>query len=219
MHYEQNPTKITEDSFTQIRRELTERNITLDEQHAPIIERMIHSTADFDFADITHFSAGAVQSGVDALRSGCTIVTDVNMIRIGISVPRVGALNCSLHCLVADPKTRQRATLENTTRSAMGMRIANEWELLDGGVIVIGNAPTALYEVLTLIDEQNANPALIIGVPVGFVNVAESKDALMQTNTVPWIATQGRKGGSPVAVGIVNALLRMAQGVERTETD
>ena len=219
MHYEQNPTKITEDSFTQIRRELNERNITSDEEHAPIIERMIHSTADFDFASITHFSAGAVQSGINALRSGCTIVTDVNMIRIGISVPRVEALNCSLHCLVADPQTRQRATLEKSTRSAMGMRIAHEWELLDGGIIVIGNAPTALYEMLTLIDEQNAKPALIIGVPVGFVNVVESKNALMQTSTVPWIATKGRKGGSPIAVATVNALLRMAQGVARTQTD
>ena len=219
MTYEQNPTKITEDSFTQIRSELAQRNKTFDQLHAPIIERMIHSSADFDFADITHFSDGAVAAGISALQAGCPIVTDVNMIRIGISVPRVTALDCSLHCLVADPKTHERALHHDTTRSAMGMRIAHEWELLDGGVIVIGNAPTALYEVLRLIDEQNATPALIIGVPVGFVNVAESKAALMQTNRIPWIATQGRKGGSPVAVGIVNALLRMAQGVAKTETD
>jgi len=219
MIYEHDPTKITEDSFTQIRRELAEQNHALDDLHAPIIERMIHSSADFDFVDITYFSDGAVEAGISALRTGCTIVTDVNMIRTGISVPRVTALACSLHCLVADPQTHARAEQNKTTRSAMGMQIAHEWELLDGGIIVIGNAPTALYEVLRLIEEQNAQPALIIGVPVGFVNVAESKAALMHINTVPWIATQGRKGGSPVAVGIVNALLRMAQSVAKTETD
>lgn len=219
MSYEQNPTKITEDSFTQIRGELTDRNITLDPLHAPIIERMIHSTADFDFAQITRIADNAVESALTALRNGCPIVTDVNMIRIGISQPRLDALGCSLHCLVAEAQTRTRAIADETTRSAAGIRIAHENGLIDGGIIVIGNAPTALYEVLRIVEETSARPALIVGVPVGFVNVAESKEEMMQTNTAPWIATKGRKGGSPVAVAIVNALLRMAQGVERTQTD
>ena len=218
------PTAITENSFALIRRELSEMGVVLDRVTAPIVERIVHSTADFEFAHITHFSSNAVEAGIGALRSGCPVVADVNMIRMGISQPRVEALGGSLHCFVADDVVRQRARAEANTRSALGFRMACELGLLGSadnpkGIAVIGNAPTALFELLNLIEQGKAQPALIIGVPVGFVNVIESKDALMQHKTTPWIATKGRKGGSPVAVAIVNALLRLAAGVVASETD
>ncbi|HEX9922593.1 MAG TPA: precorrin-8X methylmutase [Anaerolineae bacterium] len=215
---EQDPATITANSFAIIRRELTEAGITFDDPLASIIERIIHSTADFEFADLTRLSPGALEAGIEALRSGCAVVTDVNMVRTGISDRRLSELGGSLHCLVAGAETRQQAAMMHTTRSAMGLKLAAEQGLLDGGIVVIGNAPTALYEVIRLI-ETGLHPALVIGVPVGFVSTIESKAALMQLNTVPWITTAGRKGGSPVAVAIVNALLRLAANVPATATD
>jgi len=213
------PQAITENSFTLIQKELTNAGITLPSETAPIVERMIHSTADFDFATITHFSASAVQAGIHALRSGCAIITDVNMIRMGISAQRVEAQGGSLHCFVADDEVRERALESGNTRSALGVRKAWEEGLLEGSLVVVGNAPTALYEIMRLMDEEGVKPALILGVPVGFVNVVESKAVLMERDDVPWIVTEGRKGGSPVAVAVVNALLRLAAEVEATEID
>jgi precorrin-8X/cobalt-precorrin-8 methylmutase len=122
------------------------------------------------------------------------------------------------YCFVADEITRQRAEASRLTRSAVGMAVAAEQGLLDGSIIAIGNAPTALYEVIHLIGE-GIRPALVIGVPVGFVSTVESKEALTQVTTVPWIVTVGRKGGSTVAVAIVNALLRLAVDAPATEVD
>ena len=140
------------------------------------------------------------------------------MVRVGISSPRITHLNSSLHCFVADPDTRQQARAANITRSAMGIRLAAGRGLLDKGIVVIGNAPTALYEIIRLV-EEGLRPALIIGVPVGFVSTVESKNALMKVTSVPWITTVGRKGGSPAAVAIVNALLRLATERPATEVD
>jgi precorrin-8X/cobalt-precorrin-8 methylmutase len=212
------PQAITGDSFRQIRRELAAAGHQFEPPFAHIIERIIHSTADFDFANITRFSPGAVEAGVGALRQGCNLVCDVNMVRVGISRTRVTGLGGALYCFVGDGETRQRAERENTTRSAMGFRRAAEQGLLPNAMAVIGNAPTALYEVIDLANE-GIHPALIIGVPVGFVGAAESKDALTQMTIVPWITTLGRKGGSPVAVAIVNALLRLAADAPATEID
>ena len=214
-----NPAAITRNSFTMIGDELAAQGISLDPEQAPIIERIIHSTADFEFAGITRFSPQAIGHGVAALRGGGNVVTDVNMIRIGISAPRLAALKSAAHCFVADTEARTRAAEEETTRSALGIRIAHERGLIDGAVVVIGNAPTALYELLRLVDQAHARPALVVGVPVGFVNVTESKVCLMQRDDLQWIATAGRKGGSPVAVAIVNALLRVAAHQEPTEID
>ena len=218
--YEQNPTRITEGSFTIIQRELTEMGVSVNVEIAPIVERMIHSSADFDFATITRYTPNAVQAGMNAILNGCPIVCDVNMIRIGISPTRTAAFGNGVHCFVSDPEAFARAKSEQTTRSVIGIRMAHERGLLDGAIVAIGNAPTALYELIRLIKETNVRPALIIGVPVGFISSVESKDALIeQVTEAEWIATQGRKGGSPIAVSAVNALLRMAADVPRTETD
>ena len=216
--YPQIPSTIATNSFALIRQELAEAGYRFTPPLAAIIERIIHSTADFDFAETTQASPGAIEAGLAALRGGCAIVTDVNMVRVGISARRVAEVGGSLHCFVAEVATRQRAELEQTTRSALGLRLAAEEGLLTGGLAVIGNAPTALYEVIRLIGE-GIKPALVIGVPVGFVSTVESKAALAQASAVPWLVTHGRKGGSPVAVAIVNALLRLAVDASATEVD
>ncbi len=205
------PHAITQASFAIIQKELAERGQHFPPGQAQVIQRIIHSTGDFDFAAITHFSPGAVEQGVARLRQGCSVVTDVNMVRVGISQALLDELGGSLHCFVARPEVHRRAREEGCTRSALGIRLAWEQGLVDGGILAIGNAPTALYELLRLVEEEGARPALVIGVPVGFVSTPESKAALMAQGTVPWIATEGRKGGSPVAVAVVNALLRLAQ--------
>ncbi len=215
-NYLTDPTIITQTSFTIIEAELTAAGYAFEPPLAGLIQRIIHSTADFDFAKITHLSLGAIEAGVQALQAGCAIVTDVNMVKVGINANRVVQLGGSLHCFVADAQIAARAKQDQTTRSAMALRWAAEAGLLEQGLAVIGNAPTALYEVLQLINE-GIQPALIIGVPVGFVSTPESKAALMTLTTIPWITTEGRKGGSPVAVAIVNALLRLAQGGKATD--
>ncbi len=212
------PADITAGSFQLIRRELAAAGYQFEPPQAAVIERIIHSTADFDFAQTTRFSLNAIEAGREALRRGRAVVCDVNMVRVGISQPRVATLGGSLHCFVAEPETRQRAEAEATTRSALGIRLAAERGLIEGGLVVIGNAPTALYEAIRLV-EAGARPALIVGVPVGFVSTVESKEALTQVTAVPWITTLGRKGGSPVAVAIVNALLRLAVDTAATEVD
>jgi precorrin-8X/cobalt-precorrin-8 methylmutase len=216
--YIQSPTTIAADSFALIRAELRAAGYEFEPPLADVIERIIHSTADFDFAAITQASPGALEAGIQALQSGCSIVTDVHMVRIGISGPRLAALGGAIHCFVADDLTRQRAQASQHTRSAMGIRLAAEQGLLDGSIVTIGNAPTALYEVLRYM-EEGIQPALVIGVPVGFVGAVESKAALMQNATAPWIVTVGRKGGSTVAVAVVNALLRLAGNTPATEVD
>ncbi len=207
----QQPAAIAADSFALIKQELAEAGYTFAPPVAAIIERVIHSTADFDFADITHISPGAIEAGVKALQSGCQVVCDVNMVRVGISQTRLAQFGGSLHCFVADEATRQQAQAIGMTRSAIGIRRAAEQGLLEQSLLVVGNAPTALYEIIRLI-ETGLRPALVVGVPVGFVSTVESKAALTKvTAAVPWLVTTGRKGGSPVAVAVVNALLRLAQ--------
>ena len=146
--YIKNPTTITEQSFATIRRELAEMGIRLPSPQAEIVERMIHSTADFDFATITHFSETAVSSAVAALQNSCPIVCDVNMIRVGVSESRVQQLGGSLHCFVADGAVRAKAAEIQNTRSAAGIHLAHDRRLIEGGVIVIGNAPTALFALI-----------------------------------------------------------------------
>ncbi len=219
MIYEANPTKITEGSFEIIRREIAEMGVTLAPDIAPIVERMVHSSADFDFATITHVTQNAVSSAVNALRNGCSIVCDVNMIRVGISEKRLEAFGGSLHCFVAVADAYKIAKRDKTTRSVAGIRIAHESSLLNGGIVVVGNAPTALFEVMRLVAEEGVKPALIIGVPVGFIGAVESKAALERVTDAEWLTTRGRKGGSPIAVAVVNALLRIAAESPPTETD
>ena len=173
-------------------------------EQGPIIKRVIHTTADFDYADNLVFSPGAVEKGLEALKGGCHIVTDTTMAMAGINKTALGRLGGQVHCFIADPDVAEEAKARNVTRSMVSMEKAARLE--KPCIFAIGNAPTALMELYELIQAQKVNPVLIIGVPVGFVNVVESKEQIM-TAPVPYIVARGRKGGSSVAAAVCNALL------------
>jgi precorrin-8X/cobalt-precorrin-8 methylmutase len=195
------PMEIERRSLEIITRELGAR--TLAPENAAVIKRVIHTTADFDYAESLVFSSDAVPRGLDALRGGARLVTDTTMALSGISKPALRALGCEVRCYIADADVADAAKREGTTRAEISMRRAAE----DGAdVFVIGNAPTALIALHRLIDEGKASPSLVIGVPVGFVNVVEAKELFIGGET-PHIIARGRKGGSNVAAAIVNALL------------
>jgi len=192
---------IEKESFRIIEEEL--REIRFTSRELPVVKRVIHATADFDFKDILRFSPNAIDAGIWAIRNGCNIITDVRMVETGIMRYRLKPFNASVHCFSSDADVIKRAAFENITRTAASMRKAAQY--LEGSIVAVGNAPTALMELLRILNEKNIRPALVIGVPVGFVGAAESKDALMASN-YEYIATCGRKGGSTVAAAIVNAL-------------
>ena len=174
-----------------------------------IVRRAIHTSADFEYAQSMVLSDDVVEKAVAALKSGAGIVTDTNMALSGISKPRMTTLGCSLSCHVADPDIAEQAKSEGITRSIAAMRKAAA--NLDNRIFVIGNAPTALFELLRLVEAGTARPALIIGLPVGFVGAEESKNALASgTHVIPFITNIGRKGGSNVAAAVVNALAILA---------
>ena len=170
----------------------------------PVIKRVIHTTADFEFKEILRFSPGAVEAGVAAIRSGCDIITDVKMVESGITGGRLKPFGITVRCFSSDDDVAAMAASSGMTKTAASMRKAAPF--LAGSVVAVGNAPTALSELLKMIREGGPRPALIVGVPVGFVGAAESKDELMDSG-LPFIASKGRKGGSTVAAAIVNALL------------
>ncbi|MBI5563183.1 MAG: precorrin-8X methylmutase [Deltaproteobacteria bacterium] len=176
-------------------------------EHVPIITRVIHTTADFEYREILRLSTGAVGAGVAAITSGRNIITDVRMAEAGISLERLRPFGASVHCFSADKDVCALALREGMTKTAAAMRKAAPY--MEGGIVAIGNAPTALAEALRLVSTGEARPALVIGVPVGFVGAVEAKDALMRSGR-EHIATAGRKGGSTVAAAIVNALAIMA---------
>jgi len=205
-------------SFAIIRAELAQAGRRIEPPLDALVERIVHSTADFEFAEITRASPGAVEAGVAALRASAPVLTDVRMVQVGVSAARLAALGGAVHCFVADEETRRAAAESGLTRSAAGVRRAAALGLLDGAVVAVGNAPTALEEIIRLLG-RGARPALVIGVPVGFVNTVESKAALAEVTQVPWVVTLGRKGGSTVAVAVVNALLRLATGADAAEVE
>jgi precorrin-8X/cobalt-precorrin-8 methylmutase len=178
------------------------------EQQWPIVRRIIHSTADFDFARDNKiiFHKTAVQSGLDALKNGCSIIVDVNGIIGLMNKQNPKDFGNNVICNISEPSLIEAAKKENKTRAQMSMRIAKED--MNGGIVVIGNAPTALLEVMEMIKEGITKPALVIGIPVGFVSAVESKDELAKMD-IPFITNQGRKGGSPCASAIVNALYKL----------
>ncbi len=169
-----------------------------------VVKRVIHTTADFDYAENLSFSQGAVAKGVEALRSGCDIVTDTQMARAGINKTVLGKLGGQVHCFMSDPDVAEEAKARGVTRAIVSMERAAA--LTKPCIFAIGNAPTALISLRELIDGGNLSPALVIGVPVGFVNVVESKELIMGAG-VPYIVARGRKGGSNVAAAICNAML------------
>ena len=173
-----------------------------------VVRRAIHTSADFEYAQTMIFSDQALVQAVAAIKSGVGIVTDTNMALSGISKARLAPFRCNLSCYVADADVADRARLDEITRSIAAMRKA----VMDPNnrIFVIGNAPTALFELLRLIRRGEVNPALVIGLPVGFVGAEESKRALAAENSVPFITNMGRKGGSNVAAAIINSLVILA---------
>ena len=197
------PEEIEANSMRIIQEEMGEW--TGDPINLPIVKRVIHTTADFDFAKTLAFSDGVAEKAREALKRGVTIVTDTNMARAGINKTSAKRFNIETVCRMADPEIRDEAKARGVTRAVVSMEKAVE-ETPDA-IFAIGNAPTALIRLCELIDEGKAHPSLIIGVPVGFVNVVESKEILLERTDVPYIVARGRKGGSAIAATIVNALL------------
>lgn len=176
----------------------------LDPQNEPVIKRAIHTTADFDYAENLVFSEHAVAQGIAALRSGCDIVTDTQMVKSGINKTALHALSSSVHCFMSDPDVADEAKRRGVTRAMVSMERAAQ--LQKPCIFAIGNAPTALFALHSMTEQGILDPALIIGVPVGFVNVIESKELII-SSPIPHIVARGRKGGSNVAAAVCNALL------------
>lgn len=202
---------IEDGSFAIIDQEAGPHNFAAGEWQ--IVRRVIHATADFEFKTLTCIHPDAVSAGMDALRSGCDVVVDVKMITAGLNEDRLAAYGCSVHSYISDEDVIATAKANNSTRGIESMRKAHRLGKLDGSIVAIGNAPTALLEVVRLVREEAARPALVIGVPVGFVSAAESKEALLDLanqHRSPYILTRGRKGGSTIAVAIIHALLLLS---------
>ena len=177
---------------------------------------MIHANADFEFNGLTAFHPDAMQAGLAAvLRGNTPVVADVEMICVGLSRPRLAHFGMHTHHYISDPDVIERAHAEETTRAVQAMRKAWREGTLEGAIVGIGNAPTALYEVIRLIREEGVRPALVVAMPVGFVSAAESKAEMMQVTEVPWIAIRGRKGGSTLVVAAIHALLGLAEAQQR----
>lgn len=196
------PMDIEKRSFEIITEILGQRQ--LDPENELVIKRAIHTTADFDYADNLVFSPHAVQRGIAALKDGCDIVTDTQMAKSGINKTILGKLGGQVHCFMSDADVAQEAKARGVTRAMVSMERAAT--LKKPCIFAIGNAPTALICIRELIDAGKLNPALIVGVPVGFVNVVESKELILELDT-PHIVARGRKGGSNVAAAICNAML------------
>lgn len=196
------PKDIEARSFEIITQELGERQLPPD--RADVIKRVIHTTADFDYVDQLVFSPHAVEQARAALSSGVDIITDTQMAKAGINKTRMASFGGQVHCFMSDPDVAQMAKERGTTRATISMEKA---AALGGHpIFAIGNAPTALIRLYEMIEEGTIAPSLVIGVPVGFVNVVEAKELILQTQ-VPYIVARGRKGGSNVAAAICNALL------------
>ena len=179
------------------------------EKEWPIVRRIIHSTADFDFANKNKliFQKDAISSGMNALRNGCSIVVDVNGVIGGFNKQNPKDFGNDIICNISKPEIMDLAKKEGKTRSQVSMRAAISD--IDGGVVVIGNAPTALIEVIKMVKEGIVKPALIVGIPVGFICAAESKEELAKLEETPFITNLGRKGGSSSASAIINAIFKL----------
>lgn len=195
------PSEIEKRSFEIIESELPRE---IDAEIKPIVKRVIHTTADFDYVDNLCFSDGVVQILKDAIKNGADIVTDTQMAKSGINKKRLASFGGEVHCFMADEDVAAAAKENGTTRAAASMEKAAR--LGKDVIFAIGNAPTALVKLYELIKDKKINPIAIIGVPVGFVNVAVAKELIM-TAGVPYIVARGRKGGSNVAAAICNAVI------------
>lgn len=199
-----NPADIEKRSFEIISAELG--SFPLNDDAAPVIKRIIHTTADFEYAHITRIHPDAVSMALKALRDGCDIYCDTRMIEAGVNKNVLSALGCRIYTYIDDGEIRARSGQLGITRSILGVDKAAGNPRTR--IFVVGNAPTALVRIGELVSGHRISPALVVGVPVGFVGAAESKEFIRNSH-VPYIVTDGRKGGSTVAVAIVNALLYM----------
>ena len=194
------------ESFRLISKQLDESRFN--SRELPIVKRLIHTTADFEYADLVRFGNNAIETGIDAISKGADIITDVRMIEVGISKERLNKFGGKVRCFVSDEDVIEQAKKYSMTRTAAAMQKAAGF--MGGSIVAVGNAPTALLELIKMIKAGQAAPVLVIGVPVGFVDAEESKEELMRLD-IPYISIKGKKGGSTVAVAIVNALLMMAE--------
>jgi precorrin-8X/cobalt-precorrin-8 methylmutase len=198
------PQTIESGSFSIIDAEAGSHRHSVDEW--PVVRRIVHTTADFEFVDNTVFAPGAVAAGIAALRSGAKVLCDTNLVKAGVNKVRLSGFGSSIDCHVADADVAAAAKAAGVTRSI----IATRKGVADGcRIFLIGNAPTALFELLDLVQSGQVAPALVVGVPVGFVGAQESKEALLASG-LPFITCRGRKGGSAIAAAILNALMILA---------
>ena len=204
--YIKNPMQIENKSMDIIDREMGDTNFN--EEEMIIAKRMIHTTGDFDYRKIIIFKHDFISQAKKSITEGVKIFTDTSMVYTGINKPALAKANCELKCFINDERVFKMSKELNTTRSACAVDLAVD-EGID--IFVIGNAPTALFRILELVREGKVNPKFIVGVPVGFVGAAESKEYLRDFY-IPSISTEGYKGGSNVAASIINALLYMIVG-------
>ena len=198
------PDDIEARSFEIIQSELPR---PLDLALAPVIMRVIHTTADFEYVESLAFSEGVIEHAMAALRQGITIVSDTNMVKSGVDKSRLGSLGGEIHCFISDEDVAETARRDGITRARVSVDKAAA--LGKPIIFAVGNAPTSLMRICELKESGECDPVLVIGVPVGFVNVVESKEMLIRSG-IPYITARGRKGGSNVAAAICNALLRIA---------
>ena len=204
------PSAIEAESMRIIGEELARRGIALLPEHETVVKRVIHTTADFDYAGSLRFTDGGAEAAVAALREGRSIVTDTNMAKAGVSKAALAKLGGQVLCFMADPEVAAAAKARGDTRAVVCMEKAAQEH--PGAVLAVGNAPTALLKLCELM-QAGLRPALVVGAPVGFVNVVESKERIFEVCErygVPCVAAMGRKGGSNVAAAICNALLYTA---------
>lgn len=205
MNYIKEPMAIENRSMEIIAPYLDKLKLSADE--TKLYSRMIHASGDVGYADIIRTGKGVIESMKKALLNGCNIFTDVEMVKTGINKRKLSSMGGEVFCKVADSAIAVQAKEAGITRSMAAMRSFGE--NLNGAIVAIGNAPTALFEVIRMMEEDNIRPAAIVGTPVGFVGAAESKKTLAQRSLVPYITTEGPKGGSPIAVSCVNAVMYM----------
>lgn len=201
--------QIESDSFSIIDHEMETRHggHSFNRGEWNVVRRAIHTTGDFEYAQLYRFSDNAVEAAINALKSGAQIITDVSMIVTGLNQARLKVYGNQAECFISHPDVIKIAKETGETRAIHSMRYARDKGLLEGAIIGVGNAPTALLELLRMVEAEEVKPALIIGIPVGFVKADESKLALTEQNHIPYIASLGRKGGSPLVVSTIHALL------------
>lgn len=205
MIFIQDPNEIETRSMALIAPYLT--GLGLNEAEIKVFSRVIHAAGDPDYANHIRIQPGAIEAAIAAIRGGADVFCDVEMVRTGISKKTLAQYGGQVQCLIADDAVAVMAKEQGITRSMAAFRTFGH--KLDGAVVAVGNAPTALFELFRLMAEENVRPAVVIGVPVGFVGAAESKELLAEKSNAPFITVLGNKGGSPIAASILNAVLYM----------